>query len=269
MIDRLIISADEKTYFKEYLKIVVEAWKKFFPEVKVSLAFVTNEKSINPAFLEIDNLEVTNFPIIPNLPISNQAKMARHYLACSYGEDVVSIEDIDTIPMQRQWFEDKFSKRTKETILFVGKDVYNGTIHEGKCPISTMTSESFLFEKMINPNKLDWEDFIKSLIGLRVYDNKEDITAVNFSDESTIRALAKNKNIKFTDINRGVNVRTDWIDRSWWSIDEMKMKNLGYVTCNFLRPFSSNFSKIQPVVDFIFDHQVHPSSTIFKLKDKK
>ena len=115
MIDRVIISADEKTYFKEYLKIVVKAWDKFFPEVKISLAFVTNESRINPAFLEIDNLEVTNFPIIPNIPIANQAKMARHYLACSYGDEIITIEDIDTIPMQRTWFEEKFKKRKKET----------------------------------------------------------------------------------------------------------------------------------------------------------
>ena len=269
MINRLVISADEKTYFKEYLKIVVEAWKKFFPEVKISLAFVTSEKSINPAFLEIDNLEVTNFPIIRNLPIANQAKMARHYLACSYGEEIVSIEDIDTIPMQRQWFEEKFSKRIKETILFVGKDVYEGTGHEGKCPISTMTAESFLFKAMINPKNLDYEEFIESLVGLRVYDDKEDVSVLNFSDESTIRALSKNKNIKFTEINRNVDVKVDWIDRSWWSIDEQKMKKLGYVTCNFLRPFSSNFSKIQPVVEFIFEKQKSPSSTIFKLKERK
>ena len=98
---------------------------------------------------------------------------------------------------------------------------------------------------------------------------KEDISVLNFSDESTIRALSKNKNIKFTEINRNVDAKVDWIDRSWWSIDERKMNKLGYVTCNFLRPFSSNFSKIQPVVEFIFEKQVSPSSTIFKLKERK
>jgi hypothetical protein len=270
MIDRLIISADEKTYFKEYLKIVVEAWRKFFPQVKIGLAFVTNEETINPAFLEIDNLEVTNFPIIPNLPISNQAKMARHYLACCYEQEVVTIEDIDTIPLQKIFFEDKFSQRKKDTILFVGKEVYDNTEDAGKCPISTMTSESNMLKKMINPEDLPYEQFISSFIGTCKFDKKEDISKDVFSDESLIRYLLDKNPVMVTKVERSVEIRTDWIDRSWWSIDSQKLKNHQYITCNFLRPFSTNYGNIQMVVDFIYGTKMtSKKEVIFKIKEDR
>ncbi len=263
MVDRLIISADEQSYFKQYLKIVVKAWKKFFPELKISLAFVA-ESNISPNIFEgiSPDLEVKVFPLIDGIPTANQAKMARHFLACQYADELVTIEDIDTIPLQSQFFKNKFESRKKQTILFVGKEVYEHTSDRGKCPISTMTGESYLMKTLVNPENLTYEQFIISFIGIEKFDKKEDISKQNFSDESLIRFLLDKNVVATTKVNRSVDIGSDWIDRSWWNINAEKLSNHGYITCNFLRPFSTNYGNMQLVVDFIYNSKNKPKKEV-------
>ena len=52
-------------------------------------------------------------------------------------------------------------------------------------------------------------------------------------------------------VERAVDIRTDWIDRSWWGIDEEKLKNGQYVTCNFLRPFEKYEEHFKPIIEYI------------------
>lgn len=270
-VDRVIVSADEHTYFKEYINIVVKAWKKFFPKIKISIAFVSNKTYVDKAFKCLgEDVEVIYFPIVDGIPIGNQAKMARHYLACEYDEEVVTIEDIDTIPLQRDYFEDKFAKRKTKTVLLVGKEVYNQTADEGKCPISTMTSESSTFRNLINPNKDSYRDFIKSFEGVKKFDSKEDILKSNFSDESLIRFLLHKNKTATTRVNRNVDIRNDWIDRSWWSINISKLLGYKYITCNFLRPLSMNYGNSLAVVDFIYKTKnTDREKVIFKLRGEE
>jgi hypothetical protein len=267
MIDRLIVSADDETYFIQYANIVYEAWKKFFPKIKISLALVTDKEETDSNInLLKKTYDVSLFKKIDGIPIANQAKMARHFLSTQFENEVVSIEDMDTIPLQRDFFEDKFNKREKDTILLVGSEVYDNTPHEGKCPISTITSESYNFKKVYNPDNLNYEEFIQSFIGYKKFDKKEDISKIDFSDESLLRALIDTSNINKTVLERGINIGEDWIDRSWWMIDTAKLKNEQYVTCNFLRPFIANYGAILPVVNFIYGKNLPLRKVVFTLK---
>ena len=47
-------------------------------------------------------------------------------------------------------------------------------------------------------------------------------------------------------------LKNDWIDRSWWNIDDNKLYSDGYVICNFKRPFIDNYEFAEPVVRYIF-----------------
>jgi hypothetical protein len=65
-----------------------------------------------------------------------------------------------------------------------------------------------------------------------------------------------------TKVNRSVDIGSDWIDRSWWNINAEKLNNHGYITCNFLRPFSTNYGNMQLVVDFIYNSKNKPKKEV-------
>ena len=263
MFDRIIVSSDD-SHFKNFWPIVTKAWEKFFPNKKVCLAFVTNREEEDPIILNLKKWgEVYLFPIQENIPTANQAKMYRHILASQFDNDVCMIEDIDTIPLQSNFIERILSHRKKNELLRVGSEVYKGTKDEGKFPTSNLTAESYIFKKIVNPKNLNYEELFKSWIDINVFDKKESVNNFfgqnsEFSDESLMRVLIRifspsGENIR--EIERNIDIKNNWIDRSWWKIDENKLKNNEYVICNFLRPFISNYEKIEPIVKYIFDDE--------------
>ena len=266
MFDRVIVSCDD-SYFKEFWPIVSKAWEKYFTQVKVSLAFVT-DRNENDELVKKMRLygDVHLFPVIVGIPTPNLAKMARHILAGNFGEEVCMLEDIDTIPLQTNFVINRLSQREKGKLLFIGREVYKGQgTDEGKFPISNITGESFLFKKIVNPNNLTHTELFKSWCGIRVFDHKEainnipDLSGLNgFSDESLWRVLLNRYKISQDDfcfINRDVDIHKYWIDRSWWRIDINMLKNDEYVICNFLRPFSQNYHLIEPIAKYIFNDE--------------
>ena len=276
MIDRIIVSSDESD-FLNFWPVVSKAWKRFLPEAKITLAFVA-EKA-NPDLLELLESfgEVYVFPRDKSVPSANQAKICRHILACLFEKEISMIEDIDTIPMQRNFIERISSEYEEGKVLFVGKEVYNNTQDEGKIPISNMMGRgrdlSLIFDPIGAISKsLEMNIFNDDIFevwnqwkNLRFFDHKESIVnnpdpsgIGGFSDESMIRALIEKTSThnSIKKIDRGIDVKENWIDRSWWEIDQEKMKNEHYVLCNFLRPFKSNYNICKPVVDYIYGESV-------------
>ena len=266
MFDRVIVSCDD-SHFKEFWPIVSKAWGKYFPDAKVSLAFVTDRNENDELVQKMRKYgDVHLFPVVEGIPTANLSKMARHILAGNFEEEICMLEDIDTIPLQTNFVIDRLSQREKGKILFIGKEVYNGQgTDEGKFPISNITGESFLFKKIVNPDNLTHVDLFKSWCNIRVFDHKEsinntpDLSGLNgFSDESLWRVLLNRYKISENDfcfINRGVDIQKYWIDRSWWRIDHNMLKNDEYVICNFLRPFSQHYHLIEPIAKYIFNDE--------------
>jgi hypothetical protein len=266
MFDRVIVSCDD-SHFKEFWPIVSKAWEKYFPNAKISLAFVTDRDENDELVQKMRKYgDVHLFPVVDGIPTANLSKMARHILAGNFEEEVCMLEDIDTIPLQTNFVIDRLSQREKGKILFIGKEVYNGHgTDEGKFPISNITGESFLFRKIVNPDNLTHVDLFKSWCNIRVFDHKEsinntpDLSGLNgFSDESLWRVLLNRYKISENDfcfINRGVDIQKYWIDRSWWRIDHNMLKNDEYVICNFLRPFSQHYHLIEPIAKYIFNDE--------------
>lgn len=263
MFDRVIVSCDD-SHFKDFWITVTRAWRKYFPEKKLSLAFVTERSEDDDLVKKMRNYgEVHLFPVVPGVPTPNLAKMARHILAGNYENEVCMIEDIDTIPLQRGFVERITSKREIGKLLFVGREVYNGNgTDEGKFPISNITGESYLFKKIVNPNNLSNEELFKSWCDVKVFDHKESINntpdlsgRAGFSDESLWRVLLHNSGLSeenFCFVERAVDIHQYWIDRSWWNVDRSKLESDEYVLCNFIRPFLDNYHQAEPVVKYIF-----------------
>lgn len=259
MFDRIIVSCDD-SHFKYFWIIVSKAWKKYYPDKKISLAFVTNRDENNELVLKMKEFgDVHLFPVIDKIPVANQAKMARHILAGEFGNEVCMIEDIDTIPLQTDFIDRILSQRPLNKLLLVGSEVYKGNgSDEGKIPISNITGESFLIKKIVNPKNLNLIDLYNSWTNIEVFDKKEAINNEIFSDESLWRVLLNSSDISkndFLTIERNVNVRKYWIDRSWWNIDIHRLKKDDYVVCNFPRPFLDNLKIIEPIIKHIFGHE--------------
>jgi hypothetical protein len=257
MLDRIIVSCDDSE-FSQYVPIVSKAWKKYFPECALSIAFLTERDQDDPFVEKMRSWgDVHLFRPVPNIPLPNQAKVSRHILASQFGKEICMLEDIDTIPLQRKYYEDRISAREPNHVLAVGAEVFFNTPHEGKFPMSTISAEGDTFKKFINPENLTYSELITSWVGKSIFDHKEDISnsPYIFSDESLIRALLSEwKESMITHAPRNVDIGNEWVDRSWWSIDKEKLEKEQYTTCNFLRPFLQYYNNILPIIEYIYGY---------------
>lgn len=250
-LDRIIISSDD-SHFLDYWPIVSFAWSKIIPEAKVTLALVANWKLDDPRLKDLKRYgDVVMFDHIhrPKMPHANEAKLARHFLSGWYAKDnpTIMIEDIDVIPLNKEYFRHLSRGYRKGELLCVGADVYKDTAHIGKFPMSNVTADSHTFWEIWNPTGLYWLDFLRSFSGSKVFDEKEDpfnprqsYEAGAFSDESLLRAILHkwNKPQRIKHIDRGFDVRTQAIDRAWWGIDRDKLFNHKFIEVHGPRPFS-------------------------------
>jgi len=268
--DRIILSSNEDKRFTQFIPLVSFAWKKFFPDVKITLAFISDKDINDPIFEKIkryvDDLNI--FKTIDGIPTGNEAKVCRHIMAGYYPDDVCLIHDLDSLPLQRDFHYNLISQRIRNSLLAVGREVYQNTPHEGKFPSGHMTAEGKVFKQLFNPDNCEYIELIKKWSDLKVFDHKE---ATNqdpliFSDESLIRAiisLSKNVNVQY--VCRNINAKIQWVDRSWWNIDKKRLYSGGYTECNLLRPFDDNFNSIEPIVEYIYGKKLTREEIIFSI----
>lgn len=251
--NRVLLSTDESETYLNFFPIVAKAWKKFF-DVPVSLAFVTNRAEDDPVVVKMRKYgDVHLFKPVDNIPVGNQAKVARFYIAKYYKNEICMVNDIDTAPLSTPYFHRVLSYRKPNTVLAVGAELYKNSPDDGKFPMGEITAEGWLFGKIVNPLDLCFKDYVLSFKDIRVYDHKEAInTRGEFSDESLMRVLLKRNNIPVTHTPRDVDISNFWIDRSWWKLDKDKLFNGKYVLVNFLRPLNSNFRHILPIIEYIY-----------------
>lgn len=251
MFDTIVVSSDEN--FKGFFPIVAKAWKKFFPEIELYAAFVTTRSESDEEVQKLQDIydKVVIYKPVDGIPTKNVAKMARFLLASTTQNKVCSIEDVDTIPLQREYFANKTSLRKSNQILAVGKEVYAGSPHHLSFPVSTVTSEGYNFKNIFNPNDLEYFELFNFWKTFTCNEGRK-ITDNNFSDEGLIVKLVEHFNINNVQhVERGVDIRKDWIDRSWWGIDTEKLKSGQYVTCNFLRPYEEYEDYFKPIIKYI------------------
>lgn len=256
-VDRIILSTDDNPFYADFWHIAVSSWGKFFPSIPLSLAFVTDKDEADPLIGRMrSKTNVHVYRPVKDVPNGNYAKLARYFLASEFGNDICMCYDIDSIPLQSKYLDNLTASRQDGKMMAVGAEVYKGTPHEGKFPAGFFTANGYLFERLFNPTQMEYGVLLNSLRDIHEFDIKE--SPYNplsvFSDESLIRALIKRNNmVEFIQhVPRNVDIRREWIDRSWWGIDVNKLMNGKYVECNMLRPFRENYGKMKDVVGYIY-----------------
>ena len=271
MFDRIVTSTNEDLMYLGFWRIQILAHKKFFPNKILTIAFLTNRDEDDDLIIEMKNngVDVKLYKPIPNIPKGNQGKLLRYVCASEFESEVSVITDMDTIPLQSDYLNEITSKREKNKVLCVGSEVYHNTPHSGKFPAHHMTAEGSLFKKLFNPNNLPYDELINEISKINnVFDSKESLHSDIFSDESLIRVLFNNSSVERQNYPRNINIKEDWIDRSWWSIDQNRLENYKYIEANLLRPYKDHSDKISPIEGFLNSkHKPNPSFGLSYLVD--
>ena len=283
--DTVVLATNDNPKYSDFVPYTVAAWRKFFPEVKIVLAYITSEdKSVIAEKVKRFNDEGVSVLVYPyegiNIPSGNYAKVCRLNTACEVNDDrVCFIADIDTVPLSRDYYTNISQHYEDGKLLAVGGEDYDGTLYkdgstdEGKFPMhGTMTSPKTL-KSIINPDNLSFLDLLNLWKDTKFFDNKEDILNSDdpikhpedhFSDESLFRVLvAVSKTYDIIkkvrrDIDEPFVRKEKWVDRSWsWSppntIDMNKLKTGGYIECNMPRPLSENKDKLESILQFVME----------------
>jgi hypothetical protein len=148
--------------------------------------------------------------------VGHAAKLARGFLATQFGDDLVTIVDIDYYLL---WFE-RWAAHLKCTpidgLLTLGYNMYHGTESQGKYPMYLGTARSSTFARFLNPGQITiYDKWIRQFKGMRVFDDSESPYKEygHFSDESLFRALLSKNSPPVTWVNR---------PSSWKRIDRSK-----------------------------------------------
>lgn len=257
MFDRIVTSTNENSTYLGFWELQILAHKKFFPEKKLTIAFLT-ERTYDDELVKkmiSHDIDVQLYKPIDGIPEGNHAKILRYICASQYDNEICCITDMDTIPLQKEYLINQTSLRESNKLLCIGAEVYENTPHYGKFPAHHMTAEGKIFKQLFNPNNLNYEESIKAISDFKVYDLKESIinSQDGFSDESLIRVLIQENNVPTQHVFRNIDKFNDWIDRSWWAIDIEKLKKLKYVESNLLRPYDDHKTRIKPILQFLKD----------------
>jgi hypothetical protein len=244
--DTVIIGSNTDPKFLDFWPYVRRAWLRLFPEASVQLALVA------AALPEPLPEGARWFKAVEGVPVPNQAKLARYFLACLQpGNTVCTINDIDLIPISKQYIEDFLANRPKGCLVTLGAEMYT-SIETGKATSGYLTAEAPTWRTLANPNSLEWEPWIRSFIGFRKFDHKEDIAnAVNyehsdcFSDESWLRAMRALHPVQVQDRARGYHpYQARALMRPTWEFNAQRILDGTIVEAHLLRPLSEHREKL-------------------------
>lgn len=254
MIDRIVMGTNEDAMYFDFWKIQVLAHRTFFPDVMLTIAVLTN-KPDSPLLSEIREAGVDVWPYQPSklVPHGNQAKLLRYYCASAFHNENCIVSDIDTIPMQSEYIESVGREIVPDKLLAVGREVLINGPDSGKFPAHHTAGYGKIFDKLYKCKGKSFAECVDQWIGMRVFDSKENVMNMpfNFSDESLNRALIQTNSVPVKDIVRNIDIQKQWIDRSWWKIDEEFMNSGGYIEANLLRPFGRHVDQIMPIIKYI------------------
>jgi hypothetical protein len=265
---RVITCTNEKDLYINFWPTMSLNWK-WYGFNKIVCGFITNRGYEDPLVKEMSKYgEIVIFKPLDGVEDSIQAKATRLYLSTKYGDDLCMIGDIDMyILNKKETWQKWFSKIDENKLLCISANnggPYRGN-DVGKFPMAFTTAKSDIWEEIVNPKKLSYEDLFRSWYNLKICDNMESVNKpfINFSDESLLRGLIyrwdnfNNKNA--FNHPKCLNVeRDDWnglakrrIDRSRWLIDSEKLNSGYYYDSQPVRPFNENINNIKPILNYI------------------
>lgn len=249
----MVLASDFSPRFLNFVPIASHFWRREFA-ITPDLALVYPSRAAEQVRKTIPWLEpyvtLHLFESHPVAPIGNQAKLARWFLASHLDSELTTIDDLDTVHTQSAYLNLKFGEMERGKMLAIGREVYEGTNHEGAFPMGNFSGSGTNFSSLFGGNNFDdkgFHDFVESFRGHRLFSRREDPFLKDFSDEYLLRAIRQemdfDENITF--VRRDLDVRQVWLDRSWWhSYSQIESGSADYETINFPRPLWENRRRI-------------------------
>ena len=254
-IDKIITTTTEDPNYIQCWPLTAQLAKHWF-DCEVILGFITDRSEDDPV---VENLRkygtVKLFKPIEGIPEANQAKVTRMYLATLYPDNICTLNDVDIAILQDKFLLNSLQPVPKNNIAAIGANAYMGGEDRGKFPMIYTSALGTTFKEIVNPNDYDYETLLKTWIGSRVVDHKEDISShpSKFSDESLLRALLSiwDKPNRVTHIHRNFRGCTaiERIDRIHWAAKTDLLKDDWYIDAHLPRPLLSHRNQIQPILD--------------------
>ncbi len=258
-------------WHRDYIPLCTAAWRKFMPEFDIALAIVSGNPDEETRYARYaDQLIVYND--VDDVSRAALAKMARLYCAATQADKTVTLNDIDLVPLQRQWHRRQYDHYKEGKLMLVGTEVYWNT-DRGRTPISTMTMPSTLLAELLDiTTGTTFSDFVDRWRGSGEHspDNKADVlNAPYFSDEMLIRQvlLEKQDFVKpyLLMFQRGYDMQRDTLDRACWNLlNPRKLFCGGYLEGHLLKAYKPNIvvndkqfdewgfiPGLKPVLDYI------------------
>lgn len=269
-VDRVVVSSNEHWLYLDFWPLIAYAYRTLWLHVRPTLVFLTERFESDPFVVALRRHgDVVLVRPVHGIPQAAQCKLARYWYAASRPpEEVVYIDDIDQIPIDREWHEERVQKRKSGTMLLVGAEVYGGD-EKGQTPASMMTAEALVYRDLFNPQDLLFPDFLRSLadrggrhrdVYSRVnHEGMESTTDAErlpgrslFSDEALIVRLREERPVPVTHAERGYEPGKDTIDRSFMgSFDSKKLIDGGYVAAHAPRPYLEHRAVVDSILDYI------------------
>lgn len=256
--DRVILSSDDNPKFIEFWPLVARGWRTFFGDVEVWLAVVGDPDESKLVELKKHGyIEV--YEPVPGVPMPNQSKLARYHLAATWNDESVNmINDVDLLVLQNKYVNDLLRLRPPGHLLTTGAELYTGPEY-GKFTVGYLTAESGVWKQLMNPLGFNWPLFIRSFVGLRIHDHKEDVMRTvhhedpdTFSDESVLRAMLTTNPVPVVHAPRGFDPYTvRALCRANWQFDSAKLADGTYVEAHLPRPWHEHVDKIKPLVEYL------------------
>lgn len=249
-LQKIVISTNNDENYLPYWKYIAYAWKVIF-NVEPVLAYLVSKQSDRALIGELEKSgKVYVYEAVPDLPYHNQAKMIRHHLAGCFGAEVCSLNDVDLLPLQSEYFLELLEQHQPGQIFCMNPYFRN---HQ----IGYLTAESYVLSEVFKW-KSDPHEFLNQF---RSYSGKSCIEKNlpngdpdGFCDETLLMELLQEwdpSGRKIKVVDRGYNPHTErTICRSALHLyDNSKLLDNTYVEYHLPHPF--DLCAITPFMDHI------------------
>jgi len=259
--DRILIGTNDNIEYYPFIEIVNKAWKKFFPEAKLTIGYVSRTFK-NFDFIKAHCDEIIKFEQLDGVPSQNISKVVRPLMAENFKNSICMFSDIDLIPLQKEYFYKASQNVTDTNLVCCGYDADCLQIAPdiGKTPICFMLGKGKTITEIINPKGLKYKQWINKWRGFKKYDTKEDISKLPFSDESLFRVMLYKWDNKGLNSSRIIKIKRGWVsnrannrfDRTEWkNIDKEKLTSGNYIDSHMLKPYDPNNEQFKIINDFL------------------